>query len=125
MGNYFITGNHEYYSGAKSWVNEVRRLGIKPRKQHVLVGDDSATRFSRVTDYTAGRFSWTYPVLKRLERHEQDQAVVLLAHQPKEIDNAAAHEVSLQIPVTHGGQIWPFNVLVHMATVCFRAISTQ
>src|SRR5690606_30823817 len=27
-GTYFVTGNHEYYSGADEWVDEMRRLGI-------------------------------------------------------------------------------------------------
>ena len=27
-GSYFVTGNHEYYSGAAAWVNELRRLGV-------------------------------------------------------------------------------------------------
>jgi len=120
MGNYFITGNHEYYSGATSWLNEVRRLGIRTlENEHVLIGDDAASIvLAGVTDYTAGRFSPAAApsVEKALRGTNNDQAVVLLAHQPKEIENAAAHNVSLQVSGhTHGGQIWPFNVLVHMA----------
>ena len=120
MGNYFITGNHEYYSGARSWINEVRRLGLRPlENEHVLVGDESAKLvLAGVTDYSAGRFSASSApsVENALKGVNEEHAVVLLAHQPKEIENAAAHKVDLQISGhTHGGQIWPFNVLVHLA----------
>src|SRR6478609_8341782 len=27
-GSFFVTGNHEYYSGAAAWVRELRRLGL-------------------------------------------------------------------------------------------------
>ncbi|MFK0170302.1 metallophosphoesterase [Streptomyces sp. NPDC090306] len=29
-GTYFVTGNHEYFSGAEEWVRQVRRLGMRP-----------------------------------------------------------------------------------------------
>eukprot|EP01036_Dinobryon_divergens_P011826 gene11826-15926_t len=28
-GSFFVTGNHEYYSGAAAWVAELRRLGLQ------------------------------------------------------------------------------------------------
>ena len=27
-GTFFVTGNHEYYSGAESWLDETDRLGM-------------------------------------------------------------------------------------------------
>jgi hypothetical protein len=30
FGAYFVTGNHEYYSGFGPWVEEVARLGVRP-----------------------------------------------------------------------------------------------
>ena len=42
--------------------------------------------------------------------------VVLLAHQPKQFDEAATLDVGLQLSGhTHGGQIWPFTWLIHIA----------
>src|SRR5690606_39454128 len=29
-GSFFVTGNHDYFSGAEQWVEEVRRLGLHP-----------------------------------------------------------------------------------------------
>ena len=41
--------------------------------------------------------------------------MVLLAHQPKQIHEAAEHGVALQLSGhTHGGQIFPFNYLVRL-----------
>src|SRR5205814_10334734 len=37
-GTYFVTGNHEYYSGAAAWVQELRRLGVQVLpNEHVLL----------------------------------------------------------------------------------------
>jgi uncharacterized protein len=40
---------------------------------------------------------------------------VLLAHQPRQVSLAAAAGVALQISGhTHGGQIWPFHLIVRV-----------
>jgi predicted MPP superfamily phosphohydrolase len=37
-GTYFVTGNHEYYSGAHAWVDELRRLGLTVLlNEHVVI----------------------------------------------------------------------------------------
>ena len=37
-GSYFVTGNHEYYSGMEPWVAELERLGVRPlRNERVEV----------------------------------------------------------------------------------------
>jgi hypothetical protein len=44
-----------------------------------------------------------------------DVTVILLAHQPVQALRAQGKGVSLQLSGhTHGGQIWPFNVLVRL-----------
>ena len=118
-GSFFITGNHEYYSGADSWVQEIRRLGINPlQNEHTIIGDAGASFvLAGVNDYTAGRFhpNSKPDVKKALTNIDREKAVVLLAHQPKEIENAAAAGVDLQLSGhTHGGQIWPFGHLVSL-----------
>jgi len=37
-GTYFVTGNHEYYSGAHAWIAELRRLGLTVlMNEHVVL----------------------------------------------------------------------------------------
>jgi hypothetical protein len=39
--------------------------------------------------------------------------VILLAHQPRQVREAARHGVDLQLSGhTHGGQVWPWHYLV-------------
>ncbi|MGD9305627.1 MAG: metallophosphoesterase, partial [Desulfobacterales bacterium] len=40
-GNFFVTGNHEYYSGVIEWIEEVKRLGFTVLlNDHVVVSRD-------------------------------------------------------------------------------------
>src|SRR5688572_5537666 len=53
-GAYFVTGNHEYYSGADAWVREVRRLGLAVlMNEHVVLRHgDALVVVAGVTDTT-------------------------------------------------------------------------
>ena len=94
-GVYFVTGNHEYYSGERAWTEELRRLGlIVLKNQHVILQHDGASLLlAGVTDFSAHHFD--------------------PAHQPSSAAAAAAAGYDLQISGhTHGGQFWPWNLLV-------------
>lgn len=118
-GVFYVTGNHEYYSGADAWLAHMRSLGVQPlRNEHVrLAHDGAALDVIGVDDWTAGRFGGDHgPDLKRATAG-RDAAVksVLLAHQPKQIAEAAEREIDLTLSGhTHGGQIWPFGYLVKL-----------
>ena len=118
-GIYFVTGNHDYYSGAEAWVERVRELGIRPlRNQRVQIGDgDQAFDLAGVEDH---RGDWTRgsteDLAEALRDRDPDRPVVLLAHDPSSFGRARAMQVDLQISGhTHGGQIWPFGYLVQLA----------
>ena len=50
--------------------------------------------------------------------------VLLLAHQPKQVAQAVSAGVDLQISGhTHGGQIWPFNLLVRLDQPVVQGLS--
>jgi predicted MPP superfamily phosphohydrolase len=115
-GVFFVTGNHEYYSGADEWIAHLRTLGVHVlRNERVAIRD--AFDLAGVDDWSAGRM---------LEHHGQDVAgalsgrdpsrvVVLLAHQPKAMTEATAHQVDLQLSGhVHGGQMVPFNWLARL-----------
>lgn len=57
-GSFFVTGNHEYYSGAQAWVAELRRLGvIVLQNQHRVLSHDAAVAVvGGVNDFGAAHF---------------------------------------------------------------------
>jgi hypothetical protein len=118
-GVYFVTGNHEYYSGVDDWLAELRRLGVRPlRNERVSVGaGDDSFDLAGVDDWSARRHGPGHgPDLARaLEGRDERRELVLLAHQPKQIHEAAEHGVGLQLSGhTHGGQIFPWGFFVRI-----------
>jgi predicted MPP superfamily phosphohydrolase len=118
-GVFFVTGNHEYYSGVDAWVEELGRLGIKVlRNERVRVGNDlHSFDLAGIDDYSSRGLALGHgPDLSRaVEGRDTSRELVLLAHQPRAIRDAKAHGVGLQLSGhTHGGQIWPWNFLVRL-----------
>jgi predicted MPP superfamily phosphohydrolase len=113
-GSYFVTGNHEYYSGADQWVEEVRRLGLHPLENART--ELPAFDLAGVNDL-AGESEGEGPDFTRaLGDRDTSRAVVLLAHQPVQIHEAVRHHVDLQLSGhTHGGQLWPGNLVAAAA----------
>ncbi|MEV0979264.1 metallophosphoesterase [Streptomyces sp. NPDC049915] len=113
-GAYFVTGNHEYFSGAASWVEEVRRLGMHPLENARTempwfdlagVNDVQGESEGHGPDFT-----------RALGDRDTARACVLLAHQPVQIHEAVRHGVDLQLSGhTHGGQLWPGNLVAAAA----------
>ena len=116
-GTYFITGNHEYYSGAEAWVEEVRQMGLTVLlNEHVVIErEGEKVLLAGVTDYGAGNFlpSHASSPVRSLEHAPQTSTKILLAHQPKSIYEAAKAGFDLVLSGhTHGGQFFPWNHLV-------------
>jgi predicted MPP superfamily phosphohydrolase/uncharacterized protein YjeT (DUF2065 family) len=105
-GVFFVTGNHEYYSGADQWVEHVRELGLRvlANERVELPGFDLAG-----VDDLAGRSVGEGPDFRRaLGDRDPGRTAVLLAHQPVVVDDAVRWGVDLQLSGhTHGGQVWP------------------
>ncbi|QOY96630.1 metallophosphoesterase [Massilia sp. UMI-21] len=117
-GVFFVTGNHEYYSGAEEWIAEVRRLGvIVLLNQHVLRRRHDATvMIAGVADYTAHHFHPAHKSDPRTAAGASRDAAdvrILLAHQPRSAPAAAEAGFHLQLSGhTHGGQFFPWNLFV-------------
>lgn len=113
-GSYFVTGNHEYLSGAEQWVEKVRDLGLRPLEnaRTELPGFDLAG----VNDIQGEDEGQGPDFGKALGDRDRSRAAVLLAHQPVVIHDAVRHGVDLQLSGhTHGGQLWPGNLLAELA----------
>lgn len=117
-GAFFVTGNHEYYSGADEWIAEMRRLGLTVlMNQHVVCErGDAALMIAGVTDFTAHHFNESHRSNPRAAAAGAPDHVtvrILLAHQPRSAPAAADAGFHLQLSGhTHGGQFFPWNLFV-------------
>lgn len=123
-GSFFVTGNHEYYSGAQAWMAELRRLGVRVLlNEHVVLDHagphgSAALLVAGVADYTAHHFDPAHKsdpqaALRGAPAHARVR--LLLAHQPRSAMAAADAGFDLQLSGhTHGGQFWPWNHFVRL-----------
>lgn len=126
-GTFFCTGNHEYYSGVEPWLAELARLGIKVlRNERVrLVHDGAPLDVLGVDDWTSKGFGNGHG-------HDPDRACagrdptvtsVMLAHQPKAVEDAARLGMDLVLSGhTHGGQMWPAQWIVRLVQPYVRGL---
>ncbi|MFJ3295326.1 metallophosphoesterase [Streptomyces bacillaris] len=114
QGSFFVTGNHEYFSGAEQWVNHVRELGLIPLENaRVEMGGFDLAGVNDIAGETEGQGP---DFARALGDRDRSRAAVLLAHQPVVIHDAVEHGVDLQLSGhTHGGQLWPGNYLAELA----------
>jgi uncharacterized protein len=119
-GSYFVTGNHEYYSGVDPWLAELKRLGIRVlHNEHVVIERTGAKLvLAGVPDFSAGHFDETHrsdPEAAMAGAPADAAVKVLLAHQPRSAAAAAQAGFDLQLSGhTHGGQFLPWNFLVRL-----------
>ncbi len=123
-GVYFVTGNHEYYAGALDWEVELARLGVRVlRNERVALAD--GLDLAGVDDWNARGMAPGHgaDLPRALAGRDESRALVLLAHQPRAIAEAAALGVGLQLSGhTHGGQIWPWGIFVRLQQPFVRGL---
>ncbi len=119
-GAFFVTGNHEYYSGEAAWRAEFQRLGLTVlMNEHVVLRHRGIPLVvAGVTDYSAHQFD---PAQRSDPQAALDGAPpdagarILLAHQPRTAPAAARAGFDLQLSGhTHGGQFWPWTLFVRL-----------
>jgi predicted MPP superfamily phosphohydrolase len=118
-GVFFVTGNHEYYSGVEGWFGELERLGIRVlRNERVSLGDAGGSIDLAGVDDTAGTgFGPGHgPDYAAAFRDlDPERELVVLAHRPRQITEVARAHPGLQLSGhTHGGQIWPWGGMVRL-----------
>jgi len=121
-GTFFVTGNHEYYSGAHAWIDALRRLGLTVlMNEHVVLRhgtgpDHAALVVAGVADFSAHHFDEAHrsdPQAAMAGAPPEAGVRLLLAHQPRSAAAASAAGFDLQLSGhTHGGQFWPWNLFV-------------
>ena len=113
-GTYFVTGNHEYYSGAERWLDETDRMGFTNlvNDNKLITIKDQSIALAGVNDYRAHQIipSHRSNPQAALKGINSEKVKILLAHQPSSIFQANEAGFDLQISGhTHGGQFWPFT----------------
>lgn len=123
QGAYFVTGNHEYYSGFQEWITEVDRLGVRPlRNERLELG---GLDLAGVNDLGGEDFGDGPDFALALGDRDPARPVVLMAHQPVVAREAARYGVDLQVSGhTHGGQMAPFNLLVKLQQPVVSGLGT-
>lgn len=108
LGVYGVIGNHECYGDAENIVNYLKSAGI------IMLQDSSVLLDNEI--YIVGRNDKTIKNRKKLDELLQNidkqKPVILLDHQPFNLDLTQKNGVDLQISGhTHGGQVFPFNLI--------------
>ncbi|MBL7024224.1 MAG: metallophosphoesterase [Candidatus Marinimicrobia bacterium] len=119
-GTYFVTGNHEYYSGALQWVDKVHELGmIHLENEHrILRIGEASLAIAGVTDLMAHHTIKSHKTnpQKAMRGIPVDMPTIMLAHQPGTAELTQDLAIDLMLcGHTHGGQFMPFNLAVARA----------
>ena len=116
-GTYFIVGNHEYLHGIDEIISTVNSMGIKTlENENVYIGKEgNGFNLAGVYDQIGYRMEHHEPDLqKALNNKHLNSPTVLLAHQPRFIEEVTSDVALVLSGHTHGGQLYPFRVLVKM-----------
>jgi len=128
LGRFYVVGNHEHFGEAPGWLSRMTELGWEPlvnRHRVVCRGGDQLVVAGTDDPAGAGRMPGHGPDLEAaLAGADPELPVLLLAHQPRQVAEAARLGVALQISGhTHGGQIWPFHYLVRIEQPVLAGLS--
>jgi predicted MPP superfamily phosphohydrolase len=130
-GAYFVTGNHEYFVDTRAWLNYLPTLGINVlhNERVGLSRGGAAFDLAGIDDRTAassGVPGQGANLGAALRGRDTSRPVVLLAHQPVQVEQARAANVDLQLSGhTHGGQLWPFDYAVRLDQPAVEGLSRQ
>jgi len=118
-GVYFVTGNHDHYSGADEWAVAIAGLGLRVlRNQRIAIGEgERAFDLVGVDDHRGDLIGAQggEDLDRALAARDPRRPAILLAHDPSTFRRASTLGIDLQLSGhTHGGQIWPFGLFVRL-----------
>ena len=119
-GTFFVTGNHEYYSGVDRWLDETDRLGLTNliNSNTMIERQESKICIAGITDFRAHQIKKSHRSNPKdaLNNVPNNVPKIVLAHQPNSIFSVHDSGADLQVSGhTHGGQFVPFNFPTKLA----------
>ncbi len=115
-GTFFIVGNHEYFHGIDKILDSIKKLNIRVlENENIYIGEEgNGFNLAGVYDIFGYRAGHHIPDLNAaLHNVEIASPTILLAHQPKYIEEVSGIDLMLS-GHTHGGQLYPFKFLVKL-----------
>ena len=115
-GTYFIVGNHEYFHNIDKIIKKVKSLGIRVlENENVYIGEEGkGFNLAGVYDVFGYRTNSHMPDIQKALRDKKDAPTILLAHQPRYIEEVTSGVDLVLSGHTHGGQLYPFRFLVKL-----------
>lgn len=108
LGVFMVPGNHEYIAGIEESVQFIRSTSIQLLKDSVVTLANGLQLVGRDDRHNRRR----EPLRHLMERVDLSKPIILLDHQPYDLDKTVASGVDLRLSGhTHRGQIWPVNLL--------------
>ncbi|MFD7898494.1 metallophosphoesterase [Streptomyces sp. NPDC059743] len=126
-GTFFVTGNHDYRHDIDAWIGTLADYGVTTLRntRSLIAHRGGAIDLAGVTDVEGERNHDAPDYDKALADRDRSHPVVLLAHQPVQVHEAARHEVDLQLSGhTHGGGFFPGNLLVPLTQPVTAGLAT-
>ncbi|HIQ46529.1 MAG TPA: metallophosphoesterase [Sulfurovum sp.] len=115
-GIYYILGNHEYFHDPLKIIAFMKTMNITLLLNENIQIDTLKLNIVGVTDRIGYRTGLLQPdIHKAFQNIDKSYNTILLAHQPKFIEELGPYKPELVLSGhTHGGQIWPFEYLVRL-----------
>lgn len=115
-GTFFVAGNHEYFHDIAKIIETLKELDIRVlENENVYVGDeDEGFNLAGVYDLFGYRTKTYIPDINKALYNLKKSPTILLAHQPRYIDEIKDSVDLMLSGHTHGGQLFPFRFLVKL-----------
>ncbi|MBQ7632771.1 MAG: metallophosphoesterase [Alphaproteobacteria bacterium] len=118
QGICFTLGNHEIYHNPYAWEAEFAAIGWKILHNSGIRIESARVFIGGVPDYTAFKVDLTQAV----SRAHYDDYRIVLSHSPVIFRQIKPKQIDLMVAGhTHGGQIFPFNLLSKLGNAGFIA----
>jgi len=125
---YYVTGNHDMIYGANTLRQELDKYNIicLDNKIEIIKINETSLQLVGLSDrYSFIRFI-KRDIKKLFSSLDSQLPTILLAHQPKDILYTKDYRIDLQLSGhTHGGQIYPFNLIIKIFQPYFAGLYTH